>query len=336
MATRRRGRKLPISREKDGDEFIYRLGKRKITNRAEIERIEALVIPPAWEQVEIEKAPSAKVLARGIDAAGRTQTIYHPSFRRRQDRRKFDRMLRFGEALPRLRARVDRDLRRRRLSRDRVTACVIRLIDLQFFRVGNPIYAKDNRSYGVTTLREEHLTTTSSAVEFDFMGKSGKRQRRRVSDARIARLIARLTELPGPEVFRFFDEDGVVHNLRSRHVNAYVKRHMGDEFTAKDFRTWGGTVLVADALLNVDPSEVKSEKARAKVLRDAIAAASARLGNTSAVTRSSYVDPRVIDAAEHPKILDRVRQARIYPRKNLTDSEQRAMRLLELESQTSG
>ncbi|WP_282851497.1 DNA topoisomerase IB [Gulosibacter sediminis] len=336
MATRRRGRKLPISREKDGDEFIYRLGKRKITNRAEIERIEALVIPPAWEQVEIEKAPSAKVLARGIDAAGRTQTIYHPSFRRRQDRRKFDRMLRFGEALPRLRARVDRDLRRRRLSRDRVTACVIRLIDLQFFRVGNPIYAKDNRSYGVTTLREEHLTTTSSAVEFDFMGKSGKRQRRRVSDARIARLIARLTELPGPEVFRFFDEDGVVHNLRSRHVNAYVKRHMGDEFTAKDFRTWGGTVLVADALLNVDPSEVKSEKARAKGLRDAIAAASARLGNTSAVTRSSYVDPRVIDAAEHPKILDRVRQARIYPRKNLTDSEQRAMRLLELESQTSG
>lgn len=315
--------------------FVYRLRGRRITSRSEIERLDALAIPPAWTDVEISRSPSAKVLARGMDAAGRTQAIYHPAFRKRQDRSKFDRMLRFGRALPRLRARVDRDLRRRRLSRDRVTACVIRLIDLQFFRVGNPEYAKRHRSYGVTTLREEHLTATSSAVEFDFTGKSGKRQHRKVRDPRLARLIAQLMELPGSEVFRFFDEDGVVHRLRSRHVNAYVKKHMGEEFTAKDFRTWGGTVLVATALLGLDPAGLGSERARAAAVREAVGVAAERLGNTAAVTRSSYVDPRVLAAVEHPRVLERVRRARIRPAEYLDRDEQRALRLLSAMSRRS-
>lgn len=312
-----------------GEDFVYRLRGKRTTKRAEIERLNALAIPPAWTDVEISRSRQAKVLARGTDAAGRTQAIYHPSFRARQERKKFERMIWFGRRLPRLRTRADRDLRRRRLSRDRVVACVIRLIDLQLFRVGNSRYAKRHRSYGVTTLRESHLAVDASDVEFDFAGKSGKRHRRRVRDACIARLVAQLMELPGPEVFRFFDEDEVVHRVRSRHVNAYVKKHMGEEFTAKDFRTWGGSVLVATALLQLEPADLRSERARAAASRETVAIASERLGNTAAVTRSSYVDPRVLEAVSHPRILARVRGMRVRPVRYLDAAEQRTMRLLE-------
>jgi DNA topoisomerase-1 len=328
--TRRRRRSLQITRERVRDEFVYRVRGRTITSASELARIEAIAVPPAWTNVEISRSAHAKVLARGIDAAGRTQAIYHERFRRRQDREKFDRMLRFGRSLPRLRARVDRDLRRRKLSRERVTACVVRLIDVQLFRVGNAAYARRHRSYGVTTLREEHLSTNPSetAVQFDFVGKSGKRHQRRVKDPRVARLIAQLVALPGSDVFRFFDEDEVVHRIRSRHVNAYVKRHMGGEFTAKDFRTWGGTVLVANALLGLDPEELGSVRARASALRGALAVAAERLGNTVAVTRSSYVDPRVLEAAEQPKVLAQVRQQRFRPARYLTREEQLTLRLI--------
>lgn len=323
-------RRLPIVREQQDGGFVYRLNGRRITRRAEIRRLDALAIPPAWKDVEIARSPAAKVLARGVDAAGRTQTIYHPAYRRRQERRKFDRLARFGRALPSLRARVDRDLRRRRLSRDRVTACVVRLIDLQFFRVGSPEYARQYRSYGVTTVRAEHLSTTRGSVTFDFLGKSGKGQHRRVRDARVAHLIERLVELPGPEVFRFFDEDGLVHRLRGRHVNAYVKRHMGEEFTAKDFRTWGGTMLVATALLSLAPEELETPRARAAAVREAVEIAAERLGNTVAVAKSSYVDPRVLRAAEEPAALERVRAARgrMRARRYLDVDEQSTLALL--------
>jgi len=323
-------RHLAISRELDGDGFIYRRGSRKITRRAEISRIEALAIPPAWRDVEISASPSARVLARGVDEAGRIQAIYHPAFRKRQDRAKFDQLTAFGRALPRLRARVDRDLRRRGLSRARVTACVLRIIDLQYFRVGSSRYAKRHGSYGVTTLRAKHVTASPTVVEFDFVGKSGKRQQHRLRDERVARLIRQLIELPGHEVFRFFDEDHVAHRVRSRHVNAYVKRHMGEQFSAKDFRTWGATVSVANALLDAEPDQLDGGASRARALRDAIEAAAERLGNTPAITRSSYVDPRVLDAADRPELLEQVRSARFSTAKYLTREEQRALRLLEL------
>lgn len=330
-------RRLPISREPAGDGFIYRLNGRRITKRSEIERLDALAVPPAWNDVEIARSPRAKVQARGVDAAGRTQTIYHPAFRRRQDRRKFARLERFGAALPALRAAVDRDLRRRRLNRDRVTACAVRLIDRQLFRVGSARYAEQHRSYGVTTLRAKHLDATTTSVGFDFVGKSGKRQRGRIRDARVARLIAQLEELPGPEVFRFFDEDGVVQRLRSRHVNAYVKRHMGEEFTAKDFRTWGGTVVVASALLDLSDEQLTSSRARTDALRAAVREAAARLGNTPAVTRSSYVDPRVMEAADRPEVLERVQRSLTgrRSRRFLDPGEQGTLALLAEMSTTS-
>lgn len=303
--------RLPISREVENHEFVYRVNGKKLRGVKEVERIERIAIPPAWSDVRVAGAKSRKVLARGVDAAGRVQTLYHPAFRRKQERRKFERMLRFAAALPRLRAGIDRDLRGRRLTRVRVTAAVVHLIDLQLFRVGSEAYAKKHRSFGVTTLRRDHVHVKSHTAEFDFVGKSGVRHRRRVTDERLVRVLARLRdETQGPDLFSFVDEEGNEHALSSRHVNRYVKRRMGAEFTAKDFRTWGGTVIAAAALLRVDPNELTTERAKSAAAREAVQEAAERLGNTAAVTRSSYIAPEVLRAAQQPEVLDRVRRAR--------------------------
>jgi DNA topoisomerase-1 len=326
-----RARRLPITREPHEDSFAYRSNGRRITRKREIERLEALAIPPAWTEVEIARSPSAKVLARGLDAAGRTQAIYNPAFRRKQEREKFARLIRFGEALPRLRTRVDRDLRGRRLSRDRVVACAIRLIDLQFLRVGRPEYGRKYGSYGVTTLRRSHVETTTRTVTLDFRAKSGKRQRQRVEDPRVARVVARLLELPGAEVFRFFEEDdGMARDVTSRHVNAYVKRSMGEEFSAKDFRTWGGTLLAVTALLDAEQGELESAADRAVVARRIVRHAAEQLGNTPAVAKESYIDPRVLSAVEDPQLVARLRRSRsrMRPRRHLGVEEQCVLALL--------
>ena len=323
--------RLPISREQVDGSFVYRMRGRKITRRAEIARLDALAIPPAWTEVGIARSGSAKVLARGKDAAGRTQTIYHPAFRRKQDRRKFARLSAFGKALPKLRTRVDRDLRRRRLSRDRVVACAIRLIDLRFLRVGSHEYARRYRSYGVTTLRRSHVDVAAGSVNLDFPGKGRKRQRQRVEDPRVARVLARLLELPGAEVFRFFEEDdGIAHDVRSTHVNAYVKRAMGEEFSAKDFRTWGGTLLAATSLLDAAPEEFETVARRNAVTRTVVRAVAEQLGNTPAVAKESYIDPRVLDAVEDPALLARMRRARgrMRQRHHLGVAEQSTLALL--------
>ena len=321
--------RAPITREPAGDGFTYRLRGRRITSRSELRRIAALAIPPAWTDVEIARSPRAKVQASGVDAAGRTQRIYDPAFARRMQRAKFARLRRFGRALPRLRARVDRDLRRRRLSRDRVTACVVRLIDRQLFRVGGAEYGDASGGCGATTLLDRHVGIAHGGIDFDFAAKSGKRVERRVRDPRLARLVARLLEIPGPEVFRFFDEDGVVRNLRSAHVNGYIKRSMGEEFTAKDFRTWGATVLAAGALFALEPGELPDKGLRRDALRDGIRRAAARLGNTATVARSSYVDPRVLEAVDRPELVRRAVEDRARPSRRLTLDERRTIRLLE-------
>lgn len=321
--------KLPITREATPDGFTYCIDGRVIRRAAEIARIESLAIPPAWREVRISRAKSPKIVAQGVDEAGRTQTLYHPKFRHQQDREKFDRMVRFARALPRLRARADCDLQRRRLHRDRVAACVVRLIDQQLFRVGNTEYATAHQSFGVTTLNSDHVEIGSTYVDFDFVGKSGKQHRRRVHDPRVARLLAQLLELPGDAVFQFVDSGDAVHALNSRDVNAYVKRHMGEEFTAKDFRTWGGTVAVVAALTRTPEAELGSAKARATAIRRAILHAAELLGNTPEVTRSSYVDPRVLDLAEHPGPLQAARRQRIRSRRYFDADEQRTLAIIE-------
>lgn len=320
-------RRSQITRHMVEGEPAYFVGKRRITAKKEIARINALAIPPAWTDVEISPSASAKILARGLDDAGRRQAIYSPAHTRRQEKKKFARILRFAERLPALRRQVDRDLRRRRLSEEKVVACVIRLMDQQFFRVGNARYARKHKHYGLTTLRRKHVTVGSSRVTFDFIGKSGKRQYREVRDPQIARIVADLEQLPGHELFRFLDDDGELHDVDSRRVNAYIKRHMGEEFSAKDFRTWGGTLLATSALLAADQPDSTDSAA---LVRDVIGQVADRLGNTPAVTKASYIDPRVFTALEDGTTIPRLRtaMARMRPRTYLTVEEQCVQKVL--------
>ncbi|MDQ0645314.1 DNA topoisomerase IB [Microbacterium murale] len=321
--------RLSITREQDGGGIVYRSAGRRITSAREIARIDALAIPPAWTDVEIARSSSAKVLARGVDDAGRRQAIYSPAYRRRQERKKYARILRFAERLPRLRKQVDHDLRRRRLSEDKVIACIVKLIDQEFFRVGNAEYARKHSHYGVTTLRRKHADVSSTKVTFDFVGKSGKRHVKTVRDPQIVRIIRQLNEMPGYEIFRFFDEDGIIRDIDSTRVNAYVKKHMGKEFSAKDFRTWGGTLLATSALLAVE-SEPGAADEDAAVIRDIVAQVADRLGNTPAITKDSYIDPRVFSAFEDGVTIPDVRRAMagMRPRKYLTVEEQCVLKVL--------
>lgn len=317
-----------ISRKRAGKKFAYFDHNGLITDTATVERINALTIPPAWKEVAIAASPHAKVLARGLDDNGRKQAIYNPKFRAKQEHQKFDRTLRFAIALPWLRKQVDEDLARRKLDKEKVLACIVKLIDEAYFRVGNEQYARDNQSYGITTLRSKHTDVTNTTVTFDFIGKSGKRHIKQISNAQIARIIKKLDELPGHEIFRYQDEDGKMHDLHSHDVNAYIKEHMGEEFTAKDFRTWGGTLLATTELLAAERSRNKAE--REKIVAQTVRNVAERLGNTPAVTRGSYIDPRVIAAFVDTTEIVRVRAAmkQMRPKKYLSRDEQCVLRLL--------
>jgi DNA topoisomerase-1 len=322
-----RTRPLPITRENVEGEFVYRDNGRLIRSKREISRIRKLAIPPAWTDVEISRSSSSKVLARGIDAAGRTQILYSPAFRRKQEKKKFARILLFAERLPQLRKQVEKDLRRRRLDEDKVVACVVKLIDQEFFRVGNREYARRHGHYGATTLRRKHTDVSATKVTFDFIGKSGKRHVKTVRDPQIVRVISQLEQMPGYEIFRFFDEDGILHDVDSKRVNAYVKRHMGKDFSAKDFRTWGGTLLATSALLAAESDENTKD---AEIIRDVVGHVAERLGNTPAVTRESYIDPRVFRAFEDGVTIPGIRQAmsKMRPRTYLSVEEQCVLKVL--------
>ena len=319
-----------LTRKKSGQTFHYFRGDERITAQSEIDRINALVIPPAWEKVQIAASKSAKVQARGYDSAGRLQFIYHPTFRIKQEKLKFDRILRFAIKLPTLRRQVAKDLAHRRLDKAKVLACVVRLIDEAYFRVGNDRYAKANHSYGITTLRSKHATITSTQVTFDFLGKSGKEHVKTIKDGTIARILKQLDELPGYELFRYKDEKGTMHDIHPADVNAYIKTYMGEEFTAKDFRTWGGTLLATSALLQDDLESSASATARKKAVTAVVKRVAKRLGNTPAIARSSYIDPRVIVAYEDGKSLAKVKKAMVNmrPKKYLSVDEQAVLRLL--------
>jgi DNA topoisomerase I len=284
-----------ISRHRSGRGFSYRRpdGSR-VGDRAERARIRSLAIPPAWTDVWICPDPDGHLQATGRDARGRKQYRYHPRWRRRRDADKFARMAAFARALPRIRRACDADLARPGLPREKVLAAVIRLLELTLIRVGNEEYARLNRSFGLTTLRDRHATVQGSAVRFRFRGKSGRVHEVDLRDRRLASLISRCQRLPGQELFQYVDDDGAVHDVTSTDVNDYLRDIAGDDFTAKDFRTWAGTVLAYRALRSVDPA-VDGRARRRNVVR-AVEATAAGLGNTPAVARSSYVHPAVIDA----------------------------------------
>jgi len=317
-----------ITRYKKGKSFAYKTKSAEVTDAATIERINALVIPPAWEEVSIATSPKSRVQAKGRDQAGRIQAIYNPNFRKKQDKKKFDRTLRFATRLPRLRKQVQKDLKRRRLDKDKVLATIVTLIDQAYFRVGNEKYARENNSYGITTLRSKHTTVKGNTVVFDFVGKSGKAHVKKINDAQIARIVKHLDELPGHEIFRYQDSDNKMHDIHSTDVNAYIKKHMGEEFTAKDFRTWGGTLVATTQLIAAE--RATSEKERAKIVTQVVKETAEKLGNTPAIARSSYIDPRVIDAFNKTSGIKTMKQSleKIRPRKHMNADEMRLLHLL--------
>jgi DNA topoisomerase-1 len=286
-----------FTRRRSGKGFVYLdEGGRRIADLQVLERIKALVIPPAWEQVWICPWPTGHLQAVGIDARGRKQYRYHEGWRARRDAEKFDRMEAFARALPDLRARCCELLAGDELSRGRVLACVVRLLDLGFFRIGGEEYAEQNGSYGLATLKKEHVTLEGDkAVRFDYPAKSGKRREQTIVDDEILRVVAALKRRRGGGADLFAYRRGRTWcDVRSSDVNDFVKELSGGAFSAKDFRTWAGTVLAAVALA-VAAEQARSKTARQRAISRAYQEVAHYLGNTPAVCRASYVDPRVVD-----------------------------------------
>ena len=284
-----------ISRRRSGRGFSYRRADgTTIRDRETLARIKALAIPPAWTDVWICPQPNGHLQASGRDARGRKQYRYHQRWSAHRGEDKFERMLAFAEALPRIRARCDEDLARRGVPREKVLAAVVRLLELTLIRVGNDEYARLNRSFGLTTLRDRHAKIDGSSIRFRFRGKSGKQHEVDLRDRRLAAVVRRCQELPGQELFQYVDENGDVRDVTSDDVNDYLREVSGERFTAKDFRTWAGTVLAYRALLALQP--VDGERAARKAVVEAMRTTAEHLGNTPAVARGSYVHPAVLDA----------------------------------------
>jgi DNA topoisomerase I len=284
-----------ITRRRRGRGFEYRDDKgRRIADAEVLARIRELAIPPAWDDVWVCPYPNGHLQATGTDAAGRKQYRYHDDWRARRDQEKFDAMLDFATTLPRMRRRVRRDLRRDDMDRTRILACATRLLDLGFFRIGGEDYAEENDSYGLATLLKRHVRLEDDAIVFDYKAKSGKRRVQEINDPAIREVVTALKRRRGggPELLAHRDRRRWV-DVRSDDINEYVKSATATEHSAKDFRTWNATVLAAVALAGREPPDTKTGRRRA--VRDAIESVAAFLGNTAAVCRASYIDPRVID-----------------------------------------
>jgi DNA topoisomerase I len=270
----------------------YRPDGRLIRQRTELKRFARLAVPPAWTDVWICPDPRGHLQATGRDARGRKQYRYHPAWRETRDETKYDRMPAFAAALPKIRARTTADLARSGLPREKVLGAVVQLLEKSLMRVGNEEYVKANKSFGLTTLRDSHVTINGPVLKFTFRGKRGIRHSVRVTSRRLARIVKGCRDLPGQELFQYVDDAGRRCTLGSGDVNDYLREISGEDFTAKDFRTWAGTVLMCAAFRRMDAAETPTSK---RVLQ-AVDAVAGMLGNTRAVCRKSYIHPAVIDA----------------------------------------
>jgi DNA topoisomerase IB len=286
LRRRRRGR---------GFTYLDALGA-QVTDPETLERIRGLAIPPAWEDVWICRHPTGHIQATGVDAAGRKQYRYHDLWRTRRDAEKFDSMVGFADALPELRARVDSDLSREGMPRERALACAVRLLDRGSFRIGSEGYAEDNGTYGLATMRKEHVTVSGEVVAFDYEAKGGTRRRQRVIDADAATAVKELLRRRGGgDELLAYKEGRRWRDVRSSDINAYLQEASGGAFSAKDFRTWNATVLASIALAVSAPVAGSSKTARKRAMKRAVDEVARHLGNTPAVCRASYIDPRVFD-----------------------------------------
>ena len=315
---RRKGRK--------GRFNYYDSRGKRITDPAKLARIEELVIPPAWKDVWISPRATAKLQATGVDRAGRRQYLYHPEYRARQEQEKFDKLVRFAERLPDLRKQMTKDIEGEPFSSEWVSALALRLINLGWFRVGTERYARTTRTFGITTLRKGHVSVRGSRITFKYRGKHRVLVRTAIIDEELADAMKTLLALPGGRQLFRYDIDGSLYNLTGARLNDYIEDHMGDEFTAKDFRTWGGTLIGAIALAEHGLPETETE-AR-KVVAGVMRAVGAKLGNTPAVARSSYVSPAVVEQYLDGRTIDdfRPRHLRVVgARDTRLDPEEQAL-----------
>ena len=296
-----------IRRRRAGKGFYYldHEGAR-VGDEATLARIRSLAIPPAYTDVWICRDPNGHIQATGRDAKGRKQYRYHPKWHNVRDEVKFGRMLAFAAALPTIRERTEADLRRQGLPREKVLAAIVRLLEKTMIRVGNEEYARDNDSYGLTTLQDEHAEVTSRRVTFRYRGKSGKEHETTLEDPRLARIVGRCQDLPGQELLQYTEDDGTVRDVDSADVNAYLREITGEPFTAKDFRTWAGTVLACMALQDFEVFDSETQAKRNVV--DAVKRVAERLGNTPAVCRSSYIHPEILSAYLDGSMLESLKQ----------------------------
>ena len=296
-----------IARKKWRNGFRYFDADGVLVKDAEtLGRIKSLVIPPAWADVWICANPKGHLQATGRDARGRKQSRYHPRWREVRDETKYERMLIFGAALPAIRAQVGHDLARQGLPREKILATIVRLMEITLIRVGNVEYARENKSYGLTTMRGKHVQVDGSTVTFKFQGKSGVKHTIDIDDRRLARILQRCQDIPGYELFQYMDSDGTHHTVDSADVNDYLREVSGQYFTAKDFRTWAGSVLACRMLEEFEAFGSETQAKRNVV--EAIKAVAARLGNTPSVCRKCYVHPAVLDTYMTGAIKPRVKK----------------------------
>src|SRR6266850_1418254 len=270
----------------------------------EVPRLRSLRIPPAWTDVAISRNPRSRLLADGRDKKGRWQYVYSQAAVRDREQRKYEKLIAFGRALPRLRRAIDRGMRPRGLAHERVMACILRILSTCFMRPGSQVYAKENGSFGIATLQRRHVSVHGDAVHFEYRGKAGKMQVRELRDRRVARTVRELKKLPGKaDLFQWVEDDGTTVDVRRRHINAYIKEVMGQNFSAKDFRTWAGTLIAACVLARLHEEAIDGRTDRRKLIVAAIKETAAQLGNTPAVCKASYIWPSVLRDFEKGRVL---------------------------------
>jgi len=284
--------------------FRYRRADGERVDAADLERIRVLKIPPAWVEVAVNSSANGRLQVVGKDAAGRWQYLYHQNHVKQRELRKFQRLVRFVEVLPKMRATVNRHIRQQGLGRERVMAAILRILSTCFMRPGSQVYASENGSYGVATLRSRHVKVHGDVIQFDFPGKSGIRQYRELEDKQVAKIVRALLKNGSPEVFKYRNGNYEFVDIKRRHINAYIKELMGENFSAKDFRTWAGTLICACALARVGTEVIEKHTVRNRKIVEAIKETAAVLGNTPAVCRSSYICPMVIDRFLAGKTVD--------------------------------
>ena len=317
------------TRQKKGRAWAYFDGDKRVTDRDEIDRLNAIALPPAYTDAWFCKDEGGHIQATGKDARGRKQYRYHPEYRARKDASKYDNCREFGEALPKLRKQVEKDLRKRKLERDTVVAAVVRLLDREHIRVGNEQYAKENKSFGATTLRNRHLKRVGGKMKMRFAGKHGIVREVTVTDANLKRIVRKCEDLPGQMLFQYINGDGEPHPVSSSDVNDYIKDATGNEFTAKHFRTWGASVIFFDQML----ASADDERQTLKTVLEPVAEA---LGNTPTMSRKSYVHPCLIEALQEDSSDPLHGMKRPRARKRLSSAETGFLKFLKKRTRRSG